>query len=131
VNPSTKQPRDSIAKLRRCYEDKWDFTEKDNPSVFPIRLTQGSTPFGFCPAKVLRDDPASVAVFQTLTAILETGTWPEAGGINDQDGFWVDLVADFGPLRRALEFQERYQAVAKGLTSHGIGHKNAKNRSRS
>jgi uncharacterized protein YeaC (DUF1315 family) len=56
-----------------------------------------------------------VTIYKTLTAILETGTWPDKGGLNDQEDLWVDLVADFGPLRRALEFQDRYHTVAKGI----------------
>lgn len=106
-------------KQRRCQEDRYNFTEKDNPSVFPIQLSPGGPTFGFCPAKIERDDFETTAIFQKLTAILETGTWPKAGGIDDQEYFWVDLVADFGPMRRTMEFNDRFGAIAKGLSGNG------------
>jgi len=54
-------------------------------------------------------------IYKILTAILETGTWPNDGGLNNQESFWIDLVATFGPLRRSLEFHERFNLVAKSI----------------
>lgn len=69
-----------------------------------------------------RDDFEAVSVFQTLTAILETNTWPDAGGLNDQESYWVELVSIFAPYRRDLEFNDRYNTIAKGI-SDGFGKK--------
>lgn len=103
-----------IAQLRRCLEDRWDFDEKDG-AQFPIQMTRGGPLFGFCPAKVERDDPETMSIFALLSAILETNTWPQAGGIEEQEYFWVELVSEFGPFRRSLEFNQRYEMVAKGV----------------
>lgn len=113
-DPQTKKYRGTIAKLRRCHEDRWDFTEKDS-SCFPIQIEQGGPTFGFCPAKVARDDPYAMMVYKMLIAILETGLWPDKGGLYDQDVNWIDLVAEFGPLRKTLEFNEKFKTVAQSL----------------
>jgi hypothetical protein len=115
-NSQTGKPRDSIAKSRRCYEDRWDFDEKDGSS-FPIQMTKGGPTFGFCPAKVSRDDSETLMIFQTLIAILETGTWPDKGGINDQEFIWVELVSDFGPYLDELKFSKRLGIIAELVSS--------------
>ena len=113
-DPQTKGHRESIAKLRRCYEDRWDFTEKDG-AVFPIQIVNGGPSFGFCPAKVMRDEPKTVMIYKILISILETGTWPDEGGIYDQEYFWIDLVSNFAPLKKTLEFNEKFSVVAKSF----------------
>lgn len=115
-NKQTKKERKTIAKARRCYEDRWDFTEEDGPA-FPIQLVPGGNQYEFCPAKVSRDDPETLMIFHTLVAIIETCTWPEEGGINDQDDLWVELVAEFAPLRRQLEFSHRLNIVSELVSS--------------
>jgi len=115
-DPNTKKYNDSIAKLRRCRENRYDFTEADG-SVFPIQMEVGGPSFGFCPAKVTRDDPTAMMIFKTLIAILETGTWPDEGGLNNQEYFWIDLVSTFGPLKKTLEFNEKFNTVAKSFNS--------------
>ena len=60
---------------------------------------------------MLRDDRRTSAIYQTLVAILETGTWPRTGGLEDQKDFWIDLVATFGPMRRDLEFSKRVNGI--------------------
>lgn len=90
-------------------------------------MVQGGAQFGFCPAKVLRDDFHAVSVYNTLTAILETNTWPDKGGLNDQESYWVEMVSTFGKYRRDLEFTDRYNTVAKGLTD-GLGKNKTTNR---
>jgi hypothetical protein len=83
-------------------------------------MEKGGPVFGFCPSKVLRDDPEAGHVFMTLVSILETNTWPEEGGINAQEDFWVELVAEFGQYRRDLEFNSRYARIFKDV-SNGFG----------
>jgi hypothetical protein len=122
-DPQTKKHSNAIARLRRCREDRWDFTEQDG-AVFPIQMEHGGPSFGFCPAKVLRDDQSSVVIFKTLIAILETGTWPDSGGLNEQESYWIDLVAEFGPMKKSLEFNQKFNAVAKSLSSKKTGAQN-------
>lgn len=112
-----------IAKLRRCFEDRWDLDEKDG-ALFPLQVQRGGPTFGFCPAKVERDDPETVSIFSMLSAILETNSWPKSGGIEQQEYFWVELVSEFGPFRRSLEFNQRYEMVAKGV-GEAFGNKGA------
>ncbi len=84
-------------------------------------MGKGGQTFGFCPAKITRDDPEVMQIFHTLIAILETGTWPDEGGINKQEAIWVELVAEYGQYRRDLEFNDRFSRVAKEFDSRGIG----------
>lgn len=63
-------------------------------------------------------------IYQTLIAILTTGTWPEKGGINDQDYSWVELVAEFGPYLDELKFSRRLGIVAELVSSALGGSKN-------
>ena len=81
-------------------------------------MEKGGPSFGFCPAKVLRDDYETSQTYRTLVTILETGSLPDSGGINDQDPIWGELVSEFGPYRRKKEFFSNvYQiATAAGLT---------------
>ena len=115
-NPQNGKLRDSISKLRRCKEDKWDFDEKDG-AAFPIYLFPGGPSFGFCPAKIERDDTETVMIFNTLVAILITGTWPEIGGLNIQEAFWVDLVSEYGPVYDDMKFNQRLSQVSKLVAS--------------
>lgn len=90
-------------------ENEWDLL-KDNRKVM-----LGLNSYEFCPAKVLRDDQEALWIFKVLNAIIETNTWPKAGGLEDQDSFWIDLVAEFGPLKRDFEFQKKIEIVGKAI----------------
>jgi hypothetical protein len=103
----------NIARVRRCHEDRWDFEEKDGP--FPIQMEKGGPTYSFCPAKVQRDDHEVVGMHQTLIAILETNTWPDPGGLNQQEHTWVDLVAEFAQYKRDLEFNNKYADVSRDV----------------
>ena len=59
-------------------------------------------------------------IFNTMIAIIETGTWPDSGGINEQEDFWVELVADFAPYLDELKFNRRLSVVAE-LVSTAFG----------
>lgn len=104
---------------RRCMEDKYNFDEPNENGIidknFPIQMSSGGASFGFCPAKVLRDDLYTVSLYKTLVCILETGTWPSAGGLDNQAEFWIDLVAEFAPYRRQVEFHQRFTLIAKAI----------------
>ena len=80
-------------------------------------MVQGGNQYEFCPAKVSRDDPETLMIFHTLVAIIETCTWPDLGGINNQEDLWVELVAEFAPLRRQLEFSHRLNIVSELVSS--------------
>ena len=126
TNPQSKgKERLSIANARRCFEDRWDFTEKDG-AAFPIQLITGGPQFGFCPAKVARDDPQTLMIYNTLIAIIETGTWPEDGGINDQDIFWVELVSQFSPYIDQTKWNYRLSVIVE-LVNQAFGGKKKTN----
>jgi hypothetical protein len=59
-----------IKTLRRCGEDRDDFTEDDG-AIWPMVIEKGGTPFGFCPAKAAWDGEA-LAVFRLLGLAAET-----------------------------------------------------------
>ena len=57
-----------IQKLRRCREEREDFTEVDNPSVFPMYVNRGGELYGFCPAKATWD-PELASTFRLLMIV--------------------------------------------------------------
>lgn len=56
---------------RRCKEDRWDFGCHDGP--FPIKLVNSGHGFGFCPAKLIRDDPGTTIVCQSIFVRWKSG----------------------------------------------------------
>jgi hypothetical protein len=78
----------------------------------------------------MRDDHVTMMKFKILLSILETGTWPDEGGIYDQDLLWVDLVSTFAPIKKTLEFNEKFSAVAKSFDGGSKGQNPKLNRRR-
>lgn len=83
-----------------------DFTAKDDPSVFPIYVTPGSSLFSFCPAKATWDKEA-VALYRSLKIAAESGTMWVGGGIADQPDWWIELLSWFLPRYNDLRFSGR------------------------
>ena len=108
---------EAVQRIRRCREDRMDFTDKDG-AVFPIYLQKGGSGFGFCPAKALWDSDA-VAYYRLLSLAAETGTMYEAGGLADQPSWWVDLAAWFVPRYRDY----KVMSYAKAILGDGSGPK--------
>lgn len=100
----------SIQKLRRCHEDRENFEEKDNSSIWPMYITDGGTPFGFCPGKATWE-PRTVKLYRMLVICADTGALYEAGGISDQPEWFVDLLGWFLPRYNDLRFYSRAKAI--------------------
>ena len=96
-------------KLRRCEEDRWDFTE-DDAALFPIRLTQGGAGYGFCPAKATWD-PELVSLYRLLILSYETKQLLYSGGLADQPGWFIELMGWFVPRYDELKFYHRANSI--------------------
>lgn len=109
-----KTCKEFVKSVRRCKEDREDFTEKDNqkgkPQIWPIRLNKGGTLFGFCPAKATWD-PVANEIFRLLVIATETGVMLEAGGINDQPDWFVENLGWFAPKYRETVFGSRARSL--------------------
>lgn len=99
-----------IQKLRRCREDRWDFTAEDNPAVFPISVKNGGASYGFCPAKSTWDLQTR-QTFNILRISAETGQLFKSGGLVNQPEWFIELLADFLPLYDKLKFIGKAQMI--------------------
>lgn len=98
-----------VAQLRRCREDKWDFTSEDS-NIFPIRIHDGGGLYGFCPGKVTGDHEA-ITIFEIMTVACEQKVLLNAGGLSDQPGWFVQLLAWFGPNYDDQKFMKKARMV--------------------
>jgi len=102
--------KESIKKLRRCGEDREDFTKDDGP-FWPIQLFQGGEQYGFCPAKAGWDSEI-LSIFKLLILAAETGNINlVAGAIEDQPSWWLDNAAWFIPKYKQIQFITRVKMV--------------------
>jgi len=115
-----------IQKLRRCHEDRWDFTE-DDAAFFPMSVEKGGAMYGFCPAKVNWDNEATT-LFNTLVVALEYGKLFTNTDLINQPSWSVDLLAWFAVTYKQRMFISRAQMVlgdgggstqAKGVRGNG------------
>lgn len=99
----------AIQSLRRCREDREDFTEADG-SLWPMYIEKGGDLFSFCPGKATWDHEA-VGLFRLLLVSAETGKLYESGGLADQPDWWIEMSSWF--LRRYddAKFSSRVRAV--------------------
>jgi len=67
--------------------------------------------YGFCPAKVARDDYETVSLFHTLIVTAETGQLLEPGGISGQPSWYVDELAWFLPRYNSFKFASQAAMV--------------------
>jgi hypothetical protein len=100
-----------------------DFTEHDNPSVFPMYVTKGGQSFGFCPGKATWDSEVMLT-FKMLIVATETGCHYNAGGLEDQPQWWIDTLSWFIPRYKDAKFASRVRSVvgdskAQGVLSNG------------
>lgn len=100
---------DRIQKLRRCREDREDFTEKDG-AVFPMYVEKGGTNFGFCPGKATWDHEA-VSLYRLLLVAAETGTMLDRGSLSEQADYWIELLAWFLPFYDNQKFVSRAKMI--------------------
>jgi hypothetical protein len=101
-----------VMKLRRCEEDRWDFTDKD-ASLFPIKLSDHGNAYGFCPAKVTWDNEL-IQLYQLLVLSFETKTMLTSGGIAEQPGWYIDLLGWFVNRYDQLKFYYRASSILGG-----------------
>lgn len=99
-----------IQDKRRCWEDRWDFTDKDDPYVFPMYVVRGGETYGFCPGKTTRDASLN-ALFRILLIAADTGAMLNSGGISDQPDWFVDLLAWFLPRLDMVRFTAKASMV--------------------
>lgn len=101
---------DKIKQLRRCQEDREDFTEKDG-SLWPIQIENGGELFGFCPGKASWDNEI-IARYKILTIAAESGSINLCrGGINDQPDWWIDALSWFLPRYSSNQFSSRAKMI--------------------
>lgn len=94
-----------MQKQRRCHEDRWDFDSRDG-SLFPIKILTETQGHGFCPAKIWRDDPATVLYCERLFCAWKTGQSPDGGDMGTMD---VELLLDLNFMIRHWESLTRHQ----------------------
>jgi len=99
----------AVQKIRRCREDRWDFTAED-AQIFPIKIEDGGGLYGFCPGKVTRDQE-SAFLFELMTVACEQKVLLVAGGIADQPGWFIKLLAWFAPRYAMQNFTQKAQMV--------------------
>jgi hypothetical protein len=102
--------KDSIKKLRRCSEDREDFTAEDG-SFWPIQISQGGELFGFCPGKATWDIEV-VSIFRLLIVCAETGNINLINGsITEQPSWWIEVISWFVPLYKQIQFGQRVKMI--------------------
>jgi len=99
----------NIQKLRRCREDRWDFTE-DDASFFPIRIHEGGGFYGFCPGKATWDQEA-VFLFKLLVVSFEQKALLVAGGIADQPAWFIEQLGWFVTAYDSNKFTSRARMI--------------------
>lgn len=80
-------------KLRRCQEDRWDFTEKDG-SLWPMYVNKGGELYGFCPSKATWDGQ-TMTLFRILQVASETGAMWQEGPLSEQPEWFIDVLSWF------------------------------------
>lgn len=98
-----------VAKLRRCKEDRWDFTDKD-ANIFPMYVHQGGELYGFCPAKATWDS-WTVTMYRALVCAVSTGAQWQSGGISEQPEWWIDLLSWFSTQYDMTNFSRKARMV--------------------
>jgi hypothetical protein len=98
-----------IQTLRRCREDRDDFTAEDS-AVFPIYIEKGGTLFGFCPGKATWDHEA-VALYRLLIVAAHTGMMLDKGSLSEQTDYWIELLAWFLPFYDNQKFVSRARMI--------------------
>jgi len=96
-------------KLRRCREDRWDFTAADS-NIFPVRISEGGGLYGFCPAKSTWNQEA-IGLFELMVVAVEQKVLLLGGGITDQPTWFVSFLAWFGPAYDSQKFISRAKMI--------------------
>jgi hypothetical protein len=109
-----------VRKLRRCGEERMDFKDEDNlpgmPMVWPLYIEKNGTLWGFCPAKATWDSNA-MSAYQLLKIAAVTGALPHAGGLLDQDAWFIDMLGWFIPRYDEIRFNMKAERVMGSPTA--------------
>lgn len=76
-------------------------------------VNKGGTLYGFCPAKVLREQD-TVQLFHVLLISAETGQMLYNGGIIDQPEWFIDLLGWFIPAYDQMKFGAKADMILGG-----------------
>lgn len=102
----------SVQKLRRCKEDRDDFTRSDG-SLWPMPIQKGGPGFGFCPGKATWSKEASELMgLVELTYITRTLFYP--GSISEQPSWYIELIKDMLPLYEGHRSAQKHNAMWGG-----------------
>jgi len=96
-------------KIRRCLEDREDFTSDDG-SNFPIRILEGGELYGFCPGKATRDLQV-YEQFKQLIICAETGTMLFDGGLLNQPEWFIESLSWFLRKYDMLKFTSKAEMI--------------------
>lgn len=99
-----------VKKLRRCEEEREDFSEKDNAGLWPMVVSKGGPGFGFCPGKATWTK-SNIELYRLLVIASDTGNLWNAGGLGDQPVWFVELLGWFLPRYNDLRFYSRAKAI--------------------
>lgn len=100
---------ENTKKLRRCRENRFDFTEKDG-NIWPMYINDTRHLFSFCPGKATWDHEA-VERFNILLLTAETGQMLVAGGMIDQPEWFIDNASWFVPKYDSIKFSNRMSMI--------------------
>ena len=128
---------DAVKKLRRCQEDRFDFTEKDNASIWPMHVEPGGLQFNFCPGKATWDSEAA-ELYKVLEISYHTNHLPFSGPLLDQPAWFIDCLHSFMTLYDDYRHMSRQKAMwgsgkdkkGKGGENQGRGKNRAKKKAR-
>jgi len=100
---------DNIKKLRRCEEDREDFTELDG-GLWPMYIQRGGGLYSFCPAKATWEKEL-IEIFKNLEITAITGSMLFPGSISEQPDWYIDLLTIFLPVYDAQKFSTRMKSI--------------------
>lgn len=87
-----------------------------------MSVAKGGEGYGFCPGKATWDQGLKVQ-FDELVVIAET-KWPlVAGGVNDQPGWLIDLLAWFLPKYDTMKFIRKADMILGSNNGKTVGGK--------
>jgi hypothetical protein len=98
-----------IQKIRRCREEREDFTSDDG-AIWPMQITKHGGYYSFCPAKATWSHEVH-DYFNMLLISCETGNLPYFGGIMDQEPDFIENLSWFLPRWDMLKFNQKVHLV--------------------
>ena len=75
-----------------------------------MQIQEGGGLYSFCPGKVTWDYEAA-NLFEVMTVAVEQKKLLTSGGISDQPGWFITLLAWFGPAYDTLKFAARAKMI--------------------